>query len=153
MELPMCDYSLHHVASRPAKAGDKLVSTRFVGSITRGFADVSDPGTAVCLRPGTELAFDRDVEFEPSLALFPRRRIASRVARFRQVDLDKPSTHHDALEFPNGRIVLLTRLVEGQMATVLQMPVTPHLKEAVAEASPPPAIEAAPWWRTPEATR
>ena len=149
----MCDYSLHHVASRPAKAGDKLVSTKFPGSITRGFADANDPGTAVCLRPGTEVAFDRDVEFEPSMALFPKRKVGDRVARFRQIDMDKPSTHHDALEFPNGQIVMLTRLVEGQMVTVLQMPAMPYTKEEhAAEAAPAPA-SASPWWRTPEPTR
>lgn len=148
----MCDYSLHHVAFRPAKAGDKLVSTRFAGSITRGFADASDPGTAVCLRPGTELAFDRDVAFEPRLALFPKRKVAARVARFRQVDLDKPSTHHDALEFPNGRVVLLTRLVEGQAVTVLQTPAIPRREEAVAQAWSQ-VVTAVPWRSTPETTR
>jgi hypothetical protein len=30
--------------------------------------------------------------------------------------------HHDALEFPDGQMVLLTCLVEGQEATVLQLP-------------------------------
>src|SRR5690349_1736836 len=45
----MCDYSLHHVASRPAKVGDKLVSTKFTKSITRGFAAVGEPHVAVCL--------------------------------------------------------------------------------------------------------
>jgi hypothetical protein len=44
------------------------------------------------------------------------------VARFRQVYMDKPQMHHDALEFPNGEFVLLTRLCEGQHATVLQLP-------------------------------
>ena len=33
--------------------------------------------------------------------------------------------HHDALEFPDGRNVLLTRLDEGQEATVLQLPAQP----------------------------
>ena len=36
----MCDYSLHHVANRPAKIEDKLVATKFHNSITRGFAAV-----------------------------------------------------------------------------------------------------------------
>lgn len=119
----MCDYSLHHVASRSAKAGDRLVSTKFAGSITRGFAAVGEPDMAVCLRPGTEVAFDSDVEFEHTFGLLPRRRISARVARFRQVDMADPSVHHDALEFPGGQVVLLTRLAIGQMATVLQLPV------------------------------
>ena len=60
----MCDYSLHLVALRPAKIGDKLVATRFVNSITRGFAAVGQPDVAVCLLPGTELAFDDEVQYE-----------------------------------------------------------------------------------------
>jgi hypothetical protein len=48
----MCDYSLHHVASRPAKVDDKLVVTKFSNSITRGFATAGEPNVAVCLLPG-----------------------------------------------------------------------------------------------------
>jgi hypothetical protein len=43
----------------------------------------------------------------------------------RQVNKDVPRMHHDALEFPDGRTVLLTELVEGQKATVLQLPAQP----------------------------
>ena len=46
------------------------------------------------------------------------------MARFRQINLHQPSVHHDALEFPDGQIVLLTRLCEGQRAAVLQLPAT-----------------------------
>jgi hypothetical protein len=35
-------------------------------------------------------------------------------------------THHDALEFPDGQVVLVTRLCEGQRATVLQLPIAAH---------------------------
>jgi hypothetical protein len=55
----MCDYSLHAVASRPAKVGETLVTTSFYGTSTRGFAAKEEPGVAVCLLPGTELAFPR----------------------------------------------------------------------------------------------
>ena len=58
----MCDYSLHNVASRPAKVGDKLVTTQFFNSCTRGFSAIGEPNVAVCLLPGTEVAFDNDVE-------------------------------------------------------------------------------------------
>ena len=57
----MCDYSLMHIASRPAQVGDKLVSTRFHNSISRGFAAVGEANVAVCVLPGTEIAFDEDV--------------------------------------------------------------------------------------------
>ena len=59
----MCDYSLHAVASRPAKVGDTLVTTSFYGTATRGFAAKEEPGVAVCLLPGTELAFENEVRY------------------------------------------------------------------------------------------
>ena len=118
----MCDYSLQFVASRPAKVGDKLISTRFNNSTTRGFSAVGEPNVAVCLRPGTEVVFEREVEYD----LFPNHKLEEKVARFRQVNLDKPDTHHDALEFVGGEIVLVTRLCEGQYATVLQLPAPPR---------------------------
>lgn len=124
----MCDYSLEHVASRAAEVGDRLVSTRFGDSITRGFAGESNAGVAVCLRPGTELAFEREVEFDHVLSR-GRETVPARVARFRQIDTESPHVHHDALEFPDGRVVLVTRLVEGQHATVLQLPAMAGDKE------------------------
>ena len=111
----MCDYSLHAVETRPAKVGDKLRSTTFANCFTRGFAALGEPNVAVCLRPGTELAFDRDVEIDhgfgrllPSLGFG---RIPQRLARFRQLNMDRLDTHHDALEFPDGRLVLVTRIL------------------------------------------
>jgi hypothetical protein len=121
----MCDYSLESIASRPAAVGDELVSTRFGESITRGFSAVDAPNVAVCLLPGTELAFARDVEFDNIFGM-GRETVPARVARFRQVDMHEPRVHHDALEFPDGRVVLVTRLISGQRATVLQLPATAH---------------------------
>jgi hypothetical protein len=118
----MCDYSLHGIASRPAKVGDKLVSTRFPTSFTRGFAPAGQPNMAVCLMPGTEVAFDKDVEVDAGFGFLPNKHLSGRVARFRQVNLERANMHHDALEFPGGEVVLLTRLAEGQQATVLQLP-------------------------------
>jgi hypothetical protein len=123
----MCDYSLHHVASRPAAVGEKLVTTQFWNTTTRGFSPVGQPKVAVCLVPGTEVAFEESVEREVTgfqLSFFKREpeHINHTVARFRQVNLDNPHTHHDALEFPDGRIVLLTHLRPGQHASVLQLP-------------------------------
>jgi hypothetical protein len=118
----MCDYSLHLIASRPAQVGDKLVATDFPKSITRGFSAVGDPDTAVCLLPGTELAFEDDVQYDRAFSLFGKARVEQRVARFRQVNMDDLHVHHDALEFPSGQIVMVTRLMPGQRATVLQLP-------------------------------
>jgi hypothetical protein len=116
----MCDYSMQFVANRPARVGDRLVSTKFNNSITRDFCAVGAPSVAVCLLPGTEVAFDREVEFD----LFLNRKVDARLARFRQVNIDNPDLHHDALEFPTGETVLVTQLHEGQRATVLQLPVS-----------------------------
>ena len=123
----MCDYSLHNVAARPAKVGDKLVSTRFPNSITRGFAAIGEPNVSVCLPPGTELAFETDVKYEAAIGFLPKKKLGESVARFRYVD-NGPYAHRDALEFPSGKIVLLTRVCEGQHATVLQLPAIPHTK-------------------------
>jgi hypothetical protein len=120
----MCDYSLHNVASRPAKVGDKL-TTRNFGAGTRGFSAPEDPNTAVCVLPGTELAFTQMVTLATAEGPSGDTAVDSRVAIFRQINKDQPLTHHDALELADGRILLLTMLCEGQEATVLQLPAQP----------------------------
>ena len=81
---------------------------------------------AVCLLPGTELSFAENVEQWP-VALWSSEVISNfRTAIFRQVNKDRAYTHHDALEFPDGKIVLLTTLRSGQQATVLQLPAEPQ---------------------------
>ena len=123
----MCDYSLQSTMSRPAKVGDKLTTHDF-GSGTRGFAAAEDAAVAVCVLPGTELAFSSAVTVITDLRFFASwkvRTLGHATAIFRQVNKTEPMKHHDALEFPDGRIVLLTRLSEGQEATVLQLPAQP----------------------------
>ena len=122
----MCDYSLQSVRSRPAKVGDKL-TTRDFGTRTRGFAAAEDARVAVCVLPGTELAFSSPVALTDYRFVvgWKMESLGHMTAIFRQVDKNQPMTHHDALEFPDGRIVLLTRLSEGQVATVLQLPAQP----------------------------
>ena len=130
----MCDYSLQHIRSRPAKVGDKL-TTRDFGTCTRGFAAAEDAGVAVCVLPGTELAFSGavTVTYPRFIAGWKVETLAYATAIFRQVNKHEPMKHHDALEFPDGRIVLLTKLSEGQEATVLQLPAQPTTAaEAVA---------------------
>jgi len=121
----MCDYSLHNVKSRPARVGDKL-TTRNFNTGTRGFAAPEDANTAVCVLSGTELAFARAVCCQPRGSFgWKAGRVNHTTAIFRQVNKDNPRTHHDALEFPDGQIVLLTDLFEYQEATVLQLPAQP----------------------------
>ena len=50
--------------------------------------------------------------------------IKHKTAIFRKINRKVAYIHHDALEFPDGKIVLLTFLEVGQRATVLQLPVT-----------------------------
>jgi hypothetical protein len=118
----MCDYSLHAVRSRPAKIGDKLISTKFRNSITRGLAAVGERDVVVCLLPGTEVVFEKEVKHQQGWNLLGHRKIEEKVARFRQINMDQLHVHHDALEFPNGELVLVHRLCEGQQLTVLQLP-------------------------------
>jgi hypothetical protein len=128
----MCDYSLEEMASRPAKVGDKLITTRFGKSLTRGFCTARERRVAVCVQPGTELAFDHEIEIHAPFRLFPVRSLGGSMARFRRVNEDKPLSHHDALELPSGQIVLLTALTEGQRVTVIQLSATER-KQAQAE--------------------
>jgi hypothetical protein len=121
----MCDYSLHNVKSRAARVGDQL-TTRNFGTGTRGFAASEDADIAVCVMPGTELAFSREVACTATGFLgLGARRMKHRTAIFRQLNKEQPRVHHDALEFPDGQTVLLTDLLEGQQATVLQLPAKP----------------------------
>jgi hypothetical protein len=121
----MCDYSLQAIRSRPARVGDKLTTRDFMTG-TRGFAAPEDANTAVCVLPGTELAFARAVSCRPrGLLGWKARSVNHTTAIFRQINKDNLHTHHDALEFPDGQMVLLTDLLEGQLATVLQLPAQP----------------------------
>ena len=135
----MCDYSLHAVATRPAQVGETLITTTFRGTSTRGFASESDPAVAVCMLPGTELAFAENVKYDNRWIW--TREISFRVGKFGAIDPDVPHRHHDAIEFPDGTNVLVTLLSEGQRVTVLQLPVAQQ-----ATAHPRPAAE------TPAAT-
>ena len=141
----MCDYSLHDIASRPAKVSDKVFTTELARASTRGFAAVgelgaklvihdSPPKVAVCLLPGTELAFDDDVRYERAFSLFRKARVNHKVARFRQIDLNDPHVQHDALEFPNGEVLKVSQLVGGQTATILQLPVATEHPEHIVHA-------------------
>ena len=121
----MCDYSLHAVASRPAQVRETLITTTFPRTSTRGFASESAP-VAVCMLPGTELAFADNVKYQ-SHWLWPKV-IESRVGKFSVLDPQVPQRHHDAIEFPDGSRVLVTQLMPRQRVTVLQLPVTSYSK-------------------------
>jgi hypothetical protein len=101
--------------------------------VTRGFCEVGKPRTAVFLLPGTELAFEEapgDTRLQKLWdSVFPTKlswKICHRVGRFRQINMQIRTAHHDAIEFPDGRIVPVTHLRPGQRATVLQLPAKPN---------------------------
>ena len=142
----MCDYSLHAVATRPAQVGETVITTTFPGTSTRGFASESEPDVAVCMLPGTELAFADHVKCEGQWLW--SKVVESQVGKFGVVDPHLPHRHHDAIEFPDGNRVLVTQLARGQRVTVLQLPVTsqnlepaPQMRASVAanENAPIPA--------------
>ena len=124
----MCDYSLRAVASRPAMVGEKLISTTFRGTSTRGFASEREPAVAVCRLPGTELAFAQDVTYDRRWVW--KRTLGWRVGKFTQIEPEASDRHHDAIEFPDENRVLVTQLCEGQRVTVLQLPVPKRAVES-----------------------
>ena len=123
----MCDYSLHAMATRPAVVGETLISTTFRGTSTRGFASESDRAVAVCMLPGTELAFAQDVKYDSRWIW--TKTIGFRVGKFNTINPHVRERHHDAIEFPDGSHVLVTQLCQGQRATVLQLPVVHPVPE------------------------
>ena len=89
----MCDFSLHHVKSRPAKVGDTL-RTVYFNTGTRGFAAPEDSTTAVCILPGTELAFSEEVNCATTpfgFSSWRTKTVNYRTAIFRQVNKDQPA--------------------------------------------------------------
>ena len=82
--------------------------------------------------PSTELSFANEVS---RIKLWPwsRRVIKHKTAIFRQINKQEPMNHHDALEFPDGQVVLLTDLCEGQSASVLQLPAQPMTEKEAQE--------------------
>src|SRR4029079_3846046 len=102
------------------RVGDKLISTSFPQTTTRGFASVDDRNVAVCLLPGTELAFGKEVRCETDIVFSWR--LGHKVAKFQEINKGQSNVHHAALDLPDGKIVLLTHLCKGQRATVLQLP-------------------------------
>jgi hypothetical protein len=149
----MCDYSLHAVATRPARAGETLITTTFRGTSTRGFASETEPEVAVCLLPGTELAFTENVKYDSRWIW--TRRANFRVGKLGEIDRHFSDRHHDTIEFPDGSHVLVTLLCEGQQATVLQLPAVQRAtSRPVLASSPLPTSDVTrPVVTTPVATR
>ena len=137
----MCDYSIQGCKTRDARVGDRLVSGRIRTTdaagwtSSKGFYAEGDDGTAVCLRTGTELAFEDDVRWRQSCRWLEGwdHTSSNRTAIFSELDVGR-DYHHDALEFPDGNRVKVAWLSPGQTAIVLQLPATAkhaHAEEGV----------------------
>jgi hypothetical protein len=126
------------MATRPAVVGETLISTTFRGTSTRGFASEREPAVAVCMLPGTELAFAQDVKYDSRWIW--TKTVGFRVGKFNAINPHVRERHHDAIEFPDGSFVLVTQLCEGQRATVLQLPVVhPAPERSTTQAGAAPA--------------
>jgi hypothetical protein len=110
--------------------GETLITTTFRGTSTRGFASERELEVAVCMLPGTELAFAENVKYDKRWIW--TRQINFRVGKFGATDHDIPDRRHDTIEFPDGSRVLVTLLCEGQRATVLQLPVVQRTADRAA---------------------
>ena len=115
----MCDYSLRLIASRPARVGDKLVSTSFPHTITRGLPRPTIAISPSVCSPHRTCLRERGPVRDWYDPLLGARTQGGEVSTSQQRPVKPPS---DALEFPDGKTVLLTQLCKGQRATVLQLP-------------------------------
>ena len=115
----MCDYSLEMYASRPARAGEKYVTTRFSsGSI--GLASPGDCGTAVCVQYDTPLVLENIPEHVRLGTVGERADVV-----FARIET---GAYHDAVAFSDGRLLSLQQLGVGVTVGVkalLDMPVLP----------------------------
>ena len=142
----MCDYSLEDVKSRAANVGDKLTAHRFP-RYTTGFAASEDIECAVCIQPGTELAFDADIKVKSWYGSSDEAKVYPvRVAKFIQLNKDVQFRHHDAIELVSGEQILLNDLVVDQTCSVLQLPAQPVVEHvdlpAASEVSEPGPVVA-----------
>ena len=110
------------------------MTTRFSQAITQGLATADDKECAVCLVPGTELAFDAPLRGNANRFVpFFMKKFDFKTGKFVQLNVDNPYQHHDAIEFGDGGTVLINDLVEDQMLRVIQLPAPPQTAKEVKE--------------------
>jgi hypothetical protein len=122
-EFPRCATLASKAYVRDRRRSATSLPRATLARVRDGFAASEDASMAVCVLPGTELSFVREVRCFPTGLLGWRDKVINhKTAIFRQINKEKAMAHHDALEFPDGEIALLTFLCEGQQASVLQLP-------------------------------
>ena len=101
----MCDYSLEMYASRPAREGEKYVTTRFPsGSI--GLASAGDCTTAVCVQYDTRLKLE-NITSDLQTRLGVKSEEEAIFARLEH------GAYRDGIKFGNGKEVSLQLLGAG----------------------------------------
>ena len=110
----MCDYSLEMYGSRPARASERYVTTRFAsGSI--GLTAPKDCNTAICVQYDTPLVLE-NIPREIQTALGVRS-----IEEVVFIRLDQ-GTYRDGIRFQNGRQICLQQLSTGVGAAVMRLP-------------------------------
>ncbi len=111
----MCDYSLEMYSSRPAREGERYVTTRFPSG-SMGLTAPGQPGTAVCMACDTRLALN-GIPAE----LAARHGLGEHeVATFIRLD---SGVYRDGLRFENGVELSLQQIPVGVAMEVV--PVEP----------------------------
>lgn len=113
----MCDYSLEHYQSRPARKGEEYETTRFTsGSI--GFIEPGNHSVAVCMSCDTRVALSNIPEpVQSRLSI-----TANECATFVRLD---GGLYRDGVRFDNGRACTLQELGIGVKAMIEDALVTP----------------------------
>ena len=111
-EAIICDYSLEGFRSRPAREGEKYVTTRFPsGSI--GLTSPDDCSTAVCVPYDTKLRLEGiPEEVQRSFSV-------GREEDVTFVQLER-GLHHDGVQFRTGAEIPLYVLQQGVTATITE---------------------------------
>lgn len=107
----MCDYSLEAYGSRPAREGERYVTTKFPSG-TMGLASPGKLGTPVCMACDTRLQID-DIPGE-----IGKRYGVGDSAEAIFVRLDS-GTYRDGVKFRNGAEVSLQQLPPGIAVSVI----------------------------------
>ena len=115
----MCDYSLEHYQSRPARQGEEYVTNRFPsGSI--GFVVPGDQSVAICMTCDMRLKLH-------SLPILMRARLNvtdTEVVTFARLDT---GLYRDGVRLSNGRTLSLQELGPGIKAQVVDALADPLL--------------------------
>jgi hypothetical protein len=116
----MCDYSMHAIKNRKAVVGDKVKTSDFMRTSSPGLESLTEPGVAICLIPGTGVEFDEPVQHR-DIGLNFNTPIPFKIGRYVR-KAGHETEFKDAVQFPDGSMVLMAYLVTNQTGTVTYVP-------------------------------